>query len=122
MQQIQPIWFHVVTVVPLLLFKLFVLLVGYLITKLGYDLLIKGVSGQFKFHGEIKGGKADLVSASPGVFFVLMGAILIAIGIIKDKPFETIVEGVTRTASGTVSPSPSDAPPQLPSNPPMEIK
>lgn len=85
------IWYHVVTVVPLLLFKLAVLFVGYLIARLGYDLLVKGVSGDFKFKTEIQGTKADLVSASPGIFFILMAAILIAVGVLKDKPFETKV-------------------------------
>lgn len=85
------IWYHVVTVVSLILFKLAVLFVGYLIAKLGYNLLVKGVSGEFKFHTEIKGTKADLVSASPGIFFILMATVLIAVGVLKDKPFETTV-------------------------------
>ena len=63
------IWYHIVTVSSLILFKLAVLGVGYLIAKLGYDLLIKGVSGEFKFKTEIRGTKADLVSASPGIFY-----------------------------------------------------
>ncbi len=83
------IWFHIVTVSSLILFKLAVLLVGYLIAKLGHDLLIKGISGEFKFHTRIKGAKADIASASPGIFFILMATILIAVGVIKDKPFET---------------------------------
>lgn len=83
------IWYHIVTVASLITFKLAVLFVGYLIAKLGHDLLIKGVKGEFKFHTNIQGTKADLVSASPGVFFILMATILIAIGVIKDKPFET---------------------------------
>ncbi|HHH38495.1 MAG TPA: hypothetical protein ENK50_02825 [Sedimenticola sp.] len=89
------IWFHVVTVFSLVLFKLAVLFVGYLIAKLGHDLLLKGVSGEFKFHSEIKGVKADLISASPGIFFILMATILIAVGVIKDKPFETRVKAQT---------------------------
>jgi hypothetical protein len=87
----QSIWYHVVTVGGLVLFKLAVLFVGYLIARLGHDLLLKGVSGQFKFRTEFSGAKADLVSVSPGVFFVLMGTVLITIGVIKDKPFETRV-------------------------------
>ena len=89
------IWFHVVTVFSLVLFKLAVLFVGYLIARLGHDLLLKGVSGEFKFHSEIKGVKADLISASPGIFFILMATILIAVGVIKDKPFETRVQAQT---------------------------
>ncbi|MDJ0723383.1 MAG: hypothetical protein QNJ04_17215 [Desulfobacterales bacterium] len=85
------IWYHVVTVGSLILFKLAVLVIGYLIARLGHDLLVKGVSGDFKFSAGFKGGKADLVSASPGLFFILMATILIAIGVIKDKPFGTRV-------------------------------
>jgi len=87
----QAIWYHIVTVGSLVLFKLCVLFVGYLIARLGYELLIKGVSGAFHFHSQLKGSTADLVSASPGIFFIFMASILIAVGVIKDKPFETTV-------------------------------
>jgi len=85
------IWYHLVTVIPLLLFKLAVLIVGYLFAKLGHNLLIKGISGEFKFHAGFKGSKADVVSASPGLFFILMATILISVAIIKDKPYSTKV-------------------------------
>ena len=83
------IWFHVTTVGFLILFKIVVVIVGYFIARLGYDLLIKGVTGQFKFQANFKGRKADFVSASPGLFFILMATVMIAIGILKDKPFQT---------------------------------
>ncbi len=83
------VWLHIVTVAPIMIFKLSVLLVGYLIAKLGYSLLLKGITGEFKFKAEFKGHKADLVSASPGIFFILMATILITVAIVKDKPFET---------------------------------
>lgn len=110
------IWYHIVTVSSLIIFKLAVLFVGYLIARLGHDLLIKGVSGQFKFHTEIKGTKADLVSASPGIFFILMATILIAVGVIKDKPFETKVTGrlIQSGAEQTVVPGPEKEKPELP--------
>ncbi len=85
----QLLWLHMTTVFSLLVFKLAVLAVGYLIARLGYDLLIKGISGDFTFHSEFRGSKADLVSASPGVFFIFLAVVLLAIGVIKDKPFET---------------------------------
>ena len=118
------IWYHVVTVGPLLLFKLATLFVGYLIAKLGYDLLIKGVSGQFKFQGEFKGGKADLISASPGIFFIFMAAVIIAIGIVKDKPFETRVTKETVESSGERSSNSNREgdKPELPPNPLKEVK
>ncbi len=112
----QAIWYHVVTVTALVAFKLAVLFVGYLIAKLGHDLLIKGVTGQFKFHTNFQGARADLVSASPGVFFILMATILIAIGILKDKPFETRVsETLIRSgAEGSLAPDSAGTKPHLP--------
>lgn len=115
------IWYHMVTVVSLVVFKLAVLVIGYLIARLGHDLLIKGVSGDFKFRTEFKGAKADLVSASPGLFFILMATILIAIGVIKDKPFAT---KVTRTEIDTAAEhrvqDTSMSKPNLPPNPTKE--
>lgn len=87
----QGIWYHAITVISLISFKLAVLVVGYFIAKLGYQLLVKGVTGEFKFRTEFKDTKADLVSASPGIFFIAMATILIATAIIKDIPFETTV-------------------------------
>ncbi len=81
------LWLHLATVTPLMIFKLAVLWVGYLIAKLGYDLLVKGVGGSFKFQGEFRGGKADLISASPGIFFIFLATILLAIAVIVDKPW-----------------------------------
>ena len=89
------LYFHLASVVSLLFFKLTVLFVGYKISKLGYDLLIKGITGEFKFKANIHGSKADLLGASPGLFFVLLGTSLIFIAVLKDKPYETIVKEVT---------------------------
>ncbi len=110
------IWYHVVTVGGLILFKLAVLVVGYLIARLGHDLLIKGVSGDFKFSTEFKGSKADLVSASPGIFFILMATILIAIGVIKDKPFGTRVteRTITTQAESPATSGETTVKPKLP--------
>lgn len=118
----QAIWYHIVTVVSLVVFKIVVVFVGYLIGKLGYELLVKGVTGEFKFQTEFKGSKADLVSASPGIFFILMATILIAIGILKDKPFETVIsERLIRSSAEQqmTRPEPAEAI-QLPEQPPKE--
>lgn len=82
-----PIVLAMLTSLPILIFKIGVLVVGYLITKMGFELFVKGITGEFKFKSEIQGMKADLVSASPGTFFVLMGAMLIAFAILKDNPY-----------------------------------
>ena len=83
------IWFLIVTALSLWSYKVVTLLIGYLFAKLGYDLLIKGVSGDFKFKAEIKGVKADLVSASPGIFFILMGTIIVGITLYRGFSLET---------------------------------
>ncbi len=80
---------HLVTVLSILLFKLSALFIGYFVVKLGYELLVKGITGEFKFRGSIAGGKADLVSASPGLLFLLLGVILMGTAVLKDKPFLT---------------------------------
>jgi hypothetical protein len=90
MQQINLlIWLHLATVIPLLTFKIVVLVIGYFIAKLGHNLLVQGVSGKFKFSTGFKGMKADLISASPGLFFILMAFLMISLAIIKDTPFST---------------------------------
>jgi len=76
-----------ITVLPILIYKLSVLVVGYLVAKMGYQLLIKGVTGEFKFKSNLQGFKADLVSASPGTFFVLLGVLMMIISITKDNPY-----------------------------------
>ena len=59
------------------------LVIGYLIVRLGYVLLVKGVTGEFRFKGEwFKGAKADLVSVSPGLMFAVLGAVVILVTIL----------------------------------------
>ena len=80
---VQNMWYAIIISFTIWSYKIFTLLVGYLFAKLGYNLLIKGVSGEFKFKCEIKGFKADLVSASPGIFFILMGTLIVGIILYK---------------------------------------
>ena len=92
---------HLSTVVPLIIFKLSIVVVGYFVAKLGYLLLLAGVKGEFKFHSKFQGNVIDLISVSPGIFFILMATIMIAIGIIKDKPFETQYSKGIKTLSAS---------------------
>ena len=57
--------------------KIIAVVVGYKIVKLGYNLLVKGIKGEFTFSGELHGFTADLRSASPGLLFLLLGCILV---------------------------------------------
>lgn len=76
--------------VLLFVLKLTCFLLGYLIVRTGADLLREGISGTFKFKSSLVGVKADLVSASPGLLFLLLGVLLIgyAMWLPKEIPFE----------------------------------
>jgi hypothetical protein len=68
--------------------KIVCFIIGYLIIRLGYNLISSGIKGEFKFSGKIGGYKADLVSASPGLLFVLLGVLLICYTIFVHKEIE----------------------------------
>jgi hypothetical protein len=94
-------------------YKLATLLIGYLFARLGYDLLLKGVTGSFKFSTELKGIKADLISASPGLFFIIMGAVIVSIGLYRGLTID-----VRPGPPVIVAPTPTPKP-QLPPTPPL---
>lgn len=94
---------HLITVLSILAFKLSALIIGYLVVKLGYELLVKGITGEFKFKGSIAGGKADLVSASPGLLFLLLGIVLMGTAILKDKPFSTASTSLPSSSANPLS-------------------
>ncbi len=77
---------YITSLVTVLILKITVLIIGYLIVRLGYDLLVKGVKGEFKFKGNFSGVKADLASASPGLLFLLLGVILICATVFIARP------------------------------------
>ena len=72
-----PGYLHLIDQFTIVFYKLVVLIVGYLIVKLGYILLKSGIEGNFKFKANFNGLKSDLVSSSPGLLFLLLGVILI---------------------------------------------
>lgn len=74
---------HLITVLLVWSYKLAALVVGYLFARLGYLLFLKGVTGEFKFQLDVKGAKADLISASPGLFLILMGTLIAITGLYK---------------------------------------
>jgi hypothetical protein len=81
---------HLITAASLVTYKIVILVVGFLFAFLGYKLFLKGISGGFKLSAEYKGVKADLISASPGIFFILTGTIIIGIGLYKGLTFEEV--------------------------------
>lgn len=75
--------------ISVLILKITAFIIGYKIAKLGYETLIKGITGELDF-GFSSGTmiSTKLKSASPGTFFVLLGAAIIAWGLFISKPFE----------------------------------
>jgi hypothetical protein len=71
------------------LFKLVTIIIAYKVIKLGYDLLLKGVKGEFEFSTTSGVAKANLKSASPGLLFIILGCILIAITVMEKYPQES---------------------------------
>jgi hypothetical protein len=65
--------------------KIVCFILGFLTIRLGYRLISSGIKGEFKFSAKFGGVKADLVSVSPGLLFVLLGVSLIACAIYVDK-------------------------------------
>lgn len=89
---------HTVSILAIFLFKLAILIVGYLLAKLGYLLLVQGITGQFKFKGEFQGIKADIVSASPGALFIVLAVVLLVTAVRTDKPTSSEVTHSTNNA------------------------
>lgn len=73
LSQDQQFWLILANLSGLLIIKVLLILVAYFVIRMGYQLLVDGVKGNFKFNTELHGVKADLVSASPGTFFLLLG-------------------------------------------------
>ena len=73
--------------------KVFCFYLGYLIVKLGYNLMTDGIKGEFKFFAEFTKLKGGLISASPGLLFLLLGVILIgyAMKIKKEITLDTYI-------------------------------
>ncbi|CBJ38818.1 protein of unknown function [Ralstonia solanacearum CMR15] len=71
-------WLIIANLLLLFALKALCLLLGYGIVRIGASLLREGVRGEFKFHGSLPGAKGDLMSASPGLLFLLLGVWLIA--------------------------------------------
>lgn len=78
----------IVFMISVLALKVTAFVLGYLIVRLGHDILIRGVTGEIDFGFSGSGFKTKLKAASPGALFVLMGAAIIIWGLAMQKPFE----------------------------------
>lgn len=79
-------------IITILILKMTCIILGYKVVKLGYNLMIEGVNGNFNFTAEYKGIKAGLLSASPGLLFLTLGIGLMIFSIYVDKGIKTIDE------------------------------
>ncbi|WP_304168483.1 hypothetical protein [Phenylobacterium aquaticum] len=106
------------TVTYTFLLKVICFVIGYAVVRIGADLLREGVKGDFNFSANLTGAKADLVSASPGLLFLLLGIVLVGYAMWLPKPV-TATEGQANpvVAASTVPdvPLPDAAPAPTPS-------
>lgn len=89
--------------------KITAMVIGYLIVRLGFDALVRGIKGEFDFGGKITShGELRLLSASPGLFFVLFGSAIIIWALAVEKPVWSTV-----SVSSVPAPLPSGLVPQV---------
>lgn len=69
----------------LIFMKIVCFIIGYLVVRLGYDLLKRGITGEFKFSTEVSRLKIGLASVSPGLLFVLLGCLIIGYAMFVEK-------------------------------------
>ncbi len=84
----------IINIITNTIVKLICFYLGYLIIKLGYNLLSEGIKGNFKFTANHSGFKGGLISSSPGLLFVFLGVLLIgyAMSITKSNSLKTYEE------------------------------
>lgn len=81
-------WLVVVAMILGISLKVICFLFGYLIVKIGAQLLRDGVTGEFKLKTQLSGFNSDLASASPGLLFLVIGAGLIGYAMYLPKTVE----------------------------------
>lgn len=89
---------HFISALPMWTIKLTSIIVGYLVVRLGYNLLMAGVKGEFTFTSDMKGIKAGLASTSPGLLFLLLGVILMIYAVSPTTSFQTTIPTKETTA------------------------
>ena len=76
---------YLISLSLVILMKIVCFILSYKIIKLGHNLISAGVKGEFKFSSNFIGFKADLVSLSPGLLFLLLGVMLMGIAVYTNK-------------------------------------
>jgi len=100
-------WEFIISFALIILLKIVAFILGYLTVRLGHQLISSGAKGEFKFSGSIGGTKADLVSVSPGLLFVLLGVFLIAFAIFVGKD---VKQTITVEQNTEAPPVPTESP------------
>lgn len=100
-------WLAVLNMLLVFALKLTCFGLGYLVVKIGAELLREGVKGEFKFKTSLVGPKADLTSASPGLLFLSLGVALIAYAMWVSKVIEIESRSPPTPAPTVPLPAPS---------------
>jgi hypothetical protein len=88
----------------LFLLKALCFLLGFLTIRMGHSLIRDGAKGEFTFKANIVGAKADLVSVSPGLLFVLLGIGLIGYAMAVNKVIQLNPGAVQHSPATTPAP------------------
>lgn len=89
MLYIDPNLLSIVNTIAVLLAEITTLVVGYLLVRLGFELIRDGAKGDFNFTGDLRGIKLGLASVSPGTLFALLGAVVIVVTLIQHRSVNT---------------------------------
>ena len=91
----------IIILLAALAIKLCGLVLGYLVVRLGYAALEKGLKGDFELFGKISGGWGlTLRSVSPGLLFVLLGSLLAGFTLYLDRPLGVDLFASIKSESG----------------------
>jgi hypothetical protein len=89
MLYLDPNLLSIVNTIAVLLAEITTLVVGYLLVRLGFELIRDGAKGDFNFTGDLRGIKLGLASVSPGTLFALLGAVVIVVTLIQHRSVNT---------------------------------
>lgn len=90
------------TVTTIYLFKALVILVGLAFVYMGYKLFIKGITAPAgSFTGEVGDKRLKLVRFAPGIFFALVGSVVVVVG--ATRKFSMQSPDGRRTDSETIA-------------------
>lgn len=82
---------YIIQILSITIYKIVSLITGISLSYMGYKLFLAGIWGNAgNAEGEFGDNKLIIKKAAPGTFFVIMGAIIIGLTIIKGLNIENI--------------------------------